>query len=197
MGRTHQAISSAPILTVGFVLLSILSFSWPGLTEFLRFDRQAVQGGEVWRILSAPLTHLSLSHLCWNLAAFLVFGATLEKITKSGLILVCGLTAVVSGIVCLCCHSELMYYGGASGLISGIVAYLGLLKWVEKDANRIFWLAILFLLILKIIFEVVARDPLFVIIDMNGVRLLSSSHVSGVVVAAGLFFLWQRKNSAT
>jgi len=195
MERANKTIISIPLLTVGFVFLSLASFLWPALAGFWRYDRQAVLGGEVWRILTAPLTHLSMSHLSWNLLAFFVFGSMLEKISRREFLLICGLTAVASGAVCLSCHPSLMYYSGASGLISGIVAYLSLLKWFTRDPHRSLWGVILFLLAVKVILEIVTQSSLFAIIDKDRVQLLSSSHISGVVVAAGLCFLWRRNHN--
>lgn len=51
------------LLTLFIVSLAITAYSFPQISSLFVYDRQAILGGELWRILTAPLVHFSASHL--------------------------------------------------------------------------------------------------------------------------------------
>lgn len=190
MERTQKLVSRFPagtlVLTISFVLI----FYCPGTIQLTLYDRQAILNGEFWRILTAPLTHFSVSHLLWNASVFTIFGAMLENISRKSLLTICLGTSLLSGLSYLFLSPELVYYGGISGVASGIVAYLGLNKVYSGAKSKRLWQLILILLILKIAVESVTNNPLFVSVDIPRFLVLPSAHLLGIVVAI-IYWLWE------
>ena len=97
-----------------------------------RFDRSALGGGELWRLLSGHLVHLGPSHLLLNLAGlglvWALVGARLTPITW----------AVAAGIITFVIDAGLWYlrpsldwYVGLSGLLHGLLV-LGMLVGLRE-----------------------------------------------------------------
>jgi rhomboid family GlyGly-CTERM serine protease len=177
-----------PIITLAPVLLSIVVFYRPDLFERFVYNRQAVLNGEIWRIFSAPLAHFSTRQLFWDLLVFSAFGYALENLSRRILLAILVLTAVFSGVIYLIFLPDLAYYGGLSGIATGIVAYL-CLRQITALEDKGLWVVILALLIIKITLEMVLARPLFAWDQNPGFALLPSAHLVGLGVAS---FVWIR-----
>lgn len=85
---------------------------------------------------------------------------------------------------------ELAYYGGISGIASGIVAYLAFKNIHSGSKSKRLWQFILFLLVLKPAVEIVIKNPIFVSTDDSfGFLVLPSAHLIGILVASACW-LW-------
>jgi rhomboid family GlyGly-CTERM serine protease len=65
-----KRVSPEPIYTVvgvSMALMVLLQAAAPEWRDMLRYDRQAVAGGEIWRLLSGNFVHLGWGHLALNL----------------------------------------------------------------------------------------------------------------------------------
>mgnify|MGYP000359681799 CR=1 FL=1 len=71
-------------LAIAFLVL-LLAFFEPVSSAYLRFDRELIDAGEIWRLFSAHFVHLSYTHMVGNLlAVFLVAyisGESLNNLT--------------------------------------------------------------------------------------------------------------------
>src|SRR5690606_33804241 len=61
----------APILALS-VAIVVLGIGGDVVREGARYERGALEAGELWRLLSAHLVHLGLGHLLLNLAALVL-----------------------------------------------------------------------------------------------------------------------------
>lgn len=70
----HGALPGHGWLVPGSVVLAalILLFTGDSGRAWLRFDRAAIAGGEVWRLLTGHLVHLGVSHTLLNLAGLVL-----------------------------------------------------------------------------------------------------------------------------
>lgn len=171
-----------PIITLALVLLSVVVFYRPDLFDQFVYNRQAVLNGEVWRIFSAPLAHFSMSQLFWDLLVFSAFGCALENLSRRILLAILVLTATFSGLIYLIFLPDLAYYGGLSGVTTGIVAYL-CLRQITAAKGKGLWGVILALLIIKIATEIIFDRPIFAWNPIPGFMLLPSAHLIGLGVA--------------
>lgn len=134
MGRRRFILRDANWLTAAcFALLLVaLSIAGPAALAFLRYERAAVLGGQVWRLASAHLVHADVAHLAWNLAgAALVWWLFADEFTRRGwiLVMVASTAAIDLGFIFL--EPQIEWYVGFSGVLHGCMA-AGLLAWLSK-----------------------------------------------------------------
>ncbi|WP_372679818.1 rhombosortase [Desulfosarcina sp.] len=181
------------ILTLFIVSLTMIAYRFPQFSDLLVYDRQAILGGELWRLLTAPLVHFSASHIFWNVAVFSVAGFTITAAGFRSFWLVCCFASVLPSIIFLLTLPELERYGGLSGLATGAVAYLCLCSAVKARKNRMLWLLILLSMGTKIIVEATIGTPIFVQTGKVPFRVLPSVHVFGYLAAlAAIIWSWPK-----
>ncbi|MHC4958470.1 MAG: rhombosortase [Planctomycetota bacterium] len=99
-------------------LLIVVGAALP--VEWLRYDREAVVHGQVWRLLSCHLAHDGLLHLAQNVATLLALGVFFhDKAVRPAVVLASAL-AVSLGILVFC--PDVPYYVGFSGALHGCAA---------------------------------------------------------------------------
>lgn len=123
------------------LLAGLLAFAnlMPG--ESMQYDRNAITGGEIWRLWTGQLCHWSILHLLGNLAAV----AALTVIAGKPLLRWLALLPVAAPLLSLTLLSllpELQRYRGLSGLVAvlvvgaamdgGVIGRLAALVWVAK-----------------------------------------------------------------
>jgi rhomboid family GlyGly-CTERM serine protease len=112
----------------------------------LRFDREGIAGGEVWRLVTAHLVHIGPSHLAMNLLALAILTVVLPALRTwrqwllvslaSALFIDCGLYFF---------HPSVAWYVGLSGVLHGIWS-AGVLLALQERRFEATPLAILLLL---------------------------------------------------
>jgi rhomboid family GlyGly-CTERM serine protease len=105
--------------------IAVLSFAvmvgglFPMLS--LRYERDGILAGEVWRVLTGHLVHLTWNHLLLNLGGlaliWLLFGRHLTS-AQWGIVIAASATGVSLGLMLL--HPDLHWYVGLSGLLHGM-----------------------------------------------------------------------------
>ncbi|APG28106.1 rhombosortase [Syntrophotalea acetylenivorans] len=180
-----------PLLTCLLVGASLLATLCPFLTDALVYDRQAVLGGDWWRLFTAPLVHFSGSHLGWNLLVFGVAGWAVEAAEYRFFWLVCALACGLPGPIYLLIAPELARYGGLSGVATAAVVFFCACSLFKLPKNRRIWLAILVLTGVKIAVEAVGGASVFVHSNEVSFRVLPSVHVVGYLGAIAVAFVCQ------
>ena len=51
--------------------LACLAFFMPGAASLLQYDRDCVEAGEIWRLITSHWTHWSAEHLVWDIVVFI------------------------------------------------------------------------------------------------------------------------------
>ncbi len=190
MAWPESLTSKLPVVTLFIVVISLITYGWPYLSELLVYDREAIFKGELWRIITAPFVHFSMSHLCWNVLVFGAAGWAIETQNSRGFWIVCGFSSLSAGLILLWAMPELIRYGGLSGLATGAVAYLCLYKLMTTGKDKFIWLTILILIGAKIIIEVTAANPIFVQTDTL-FHVLPAAHFLGCIGAI-IAVIWSR-----
>lgn len=105
----------------GFVLLLLgLGLAGELVNPWLRYDREAIAAGQVWRLVSCHLVHLNLWHLGMNLAGFLLCCYFFVDVyDRRQFLLWLGLTAPGVGLAIYFIDHAPGYYVGLSGLLHG------------------------------------------------------------------------------
>nr|WP_322784235.1 rhombosortase [Photobacterium obscurum] len=154
---------------------------WPSIQDWLAWDRNAIQDGEVWRILTGNLTHTNWPHMIMNSLALaiisFIFRTHFSVRLYSYLLLVLAIS-VGLGIFA----SEIQWYAGLSGVLHGLFGW-GAVKDIQAK-HKGGWL-LLAGLIAKVSWEQVfggsASSELLI-----GARVATEAHLSGAV--SGLLF---------
>lgn len=129
---------SAPLASAG-VALACAALAWApaAVIQHLAFDRQAILGGEIWRLWSAHLVHFSLQHALLDGAVFFFVASVAEHaIGTRRLGIALALGAPFIGLGLLAAVPGLAYYRGASGLATMAALLAGAALWRGSAARR-------------------------------------------------------------
>lgn len=126
-----------------FSLACVLIASLPEpVIEILQYHRVHILQGELWRLVSAHLTHLGWGHLIMNLAGFwlilALFPDTLPPVRC--LILLLLLTLGTSGGLWLF-SPEVSWYRGLSGILHGLLCWGALNQLRQQPSVSLFVIA--------------------------------------------------------
>lgn len=139
-------------LPVGLCLFSMTCQLFaPAATTVLRYQRSAIEAGQIWRLLTGNFVHLGWDHLLLNLAGllliWLLFGRLLS--TRQWLIVMTlSCTSVGTGLLLF--NPQLDWYVGLSGMLHGVFV-TGLLLNLRRG-YRLEWL-LLAALVVKLVWE--------------------------------------------
>jgi len=151
---------------------------------WLRYERDGILSGEVWRVITAHLVHMGWPHLMVNLGGllliWLIFGAMLS--TRLWLVVfIASALGVSAGLLAF--HPELRWYVGLSGVLHGMFvagALAGIFSGFRAE-----WL-LLALLVAKLAWEQI-QGPLPGTEDFVGGLVVVDAHLYGAI--AGLVTL--------
>ena len=191
--KTVTGRPAFPWLTILLSAAAGLAFAWPAAAAWLIYDRAAILTGQGWRLWTGHLVHYTPSHLFWNLAVFLPAGAWLERVFPRSARWFLLLAAPAISLVLLLGDTALQHYGGLSGIATGVLVLLALLRWRRNPRDPAwFWPGVLALVVVKAAVESTAHQPLFARFDA-GVRPVPLAHLAGIgwAIAAFLLVRWR------
>ncbi len=178
-----------PAISLILVATAVSAMPCDWLTTWLQYDRAAVDGGQLWRLLTCQLTHWSWDHLFWDTAALLFLGWVLEREDRRSLLICLGLSIVLIPAVVHFGLPELATYRGLSGIDSAVFVLLAVTLFCkcQADGDRLWtWACVAMLagFTAKVGFEVLSGGTLFV--DSEAARMLPVPlvHVVGGVLGA-------------
>jgi rhomboid family GlyGly-CTERM serine protease len=187
--ETRLTAMRPPLWTLLICAGAALIFGLPALRPLLIYDRAAIAHGELWRLVTGNLVHLSPAHLCFDLAAFFIAGAIIEVRGYSRFPVLCLTAATFIGIVLYCVEPAMYYYAGLSGVAMAAVAYLCLHGLTEKGAWRWLCAAALVGVTVKLWFELAFGKSLLSEVGAQEFVPMPLSHLVGTITALLLFVL--------
>lgn len=114
--------SSSHLLPLAIGALAFLAMAG-GLDAlyWLRYEREAILGGEVWRVLTGHLAHMGWAHLVVNLGGLLLIWLIFSRMLGTARwALVFGCCALGVSLGLLLFHPDLRWYVGMSGVLHGM-----------------------------------------------------------------------------
>lgn len=131
-------------LLAACTLLLLITLTGDVGRALLRYDRAALEHGELWRLVTAHLVHLDLHHALLNCLGLLLMWALFARdyTPRQWLAIVLGSMAVIDAGLTVW-DSTLSWYVGSSGALHGVMAAgtLAHLRRRERDG----WLLAAFL----------------------------------------------------
>ncbi len=113
-----------PFLSLDLGVLAVAVHAIPGATRLLQYDR-AAGSGEVWRWLTAHLTHFGANHLAWDVGALVALGWACERVSRARTALALTLAACAITPTVALWQPQFETYRGLSGLDSALGGLLG------------------------------------------------------------------------
>jgi rhomboid family GlyGly-CTERM serine protease len=174
------------LISILFGVVLMLSALQPLASDWLAFDRAALDGGQVWRIMTAHLVHLSITHTLGNtgglaLLAFIVRCDVAEE-NLAWLFLWCALV-VGSGLYLIA--PDLQRYVGLSGVLHGVLLVAPFLTPAYGRVPSLLFAAVI---VGKVLWE---QTPFYndqALMEVIGGRVETRAHLLGVV-AGGIWLL--------
>lgn len=118
----QQLGSWVPVLAIAAAALLLELFGDAG-REALRYERDALEAGEVWRLLTGHLVHLGWAHLWMNLAALgLIRLLVADAFSAADWIGASVASALGIGLGLYVLSPEVDWYVGLSGVLHGLIA---------------------------------------------------------------------------
>lgn len=166
-----------------------------GLVAYLRYDRLAIGGGEVWRLLTGHLVHLGGAHLAVNVAGLalvaLLVGRYLSLRAWGVTLAVCCL--VTAGGLWLL-SPDVRWYVGLSGVLHGLLV-TGAALAARHGPERTFNSLVLAIVGAKLLWEQFA-GPLPGTSRLSGGAVIVDAHLFGAIgglAVAGLLLMLRRR----
>lgn len=179
-----------PLLISALLILPmLLPVSWQ---DMLQYQRHGLQNGELWRLISGHLVHLSWGHLCMNLLGFwlihLLFFSGRKNPAGTYLVGLLLLTLTISAGLFLF-STSVDWYRGFSGVLHGLLIWALLVEIREHTLTNILWLA---LLLTKLTWEQFS-GPIPGSETLAQGRVIVDAHLYGGLSGA---LVWLLQNSA-
>lgn len=179
-----------------FAVAAALEFWGQPAREWLRYDREAIADGEIWRLLSGHIVHLGWSHLVLNGAGLLLIACLVAGHFSRRQWLAISLATIVGmdlGFWYL--QPQLSWYVGLSGLLHGLLA-AGTVSGLHRRQAE-FWIIAAFLLG-KLIYEQLL-GPLPGSEASSGGNVVVVAHLYGALsgALAGLWFGFRKSPASS
>jgi rhomboid family GlyGly-CTERM serine protease len=185
-----------PVWTLAICTIALAVFGVPQLEALLVYNREAIGQGELWRLVTGNLVHLSAAHLARDLIALLAAGALIENGRDRYFPLLCLASAVLIGAVLYLTEPHLVVYGGMSGIVTAAVVYLCLNGFGERSDYRWLCLAVLICLAIKTAVEVRGGASSFAVTSPKEFVVVPASHAAGAATAIVVFALANWRSGA-
>ena len=161
-------------------------------SPLLRYQRDALQAGEWWRLWSGHWVHLGSSHLLLNLLGLgLIWALVGRAMSVWAWLLFVSMLAPAISLSLYSWLPSLQWYVGLSGMLHGLLLIGALLLWWRGQAEAIL---LLLLLLAKLAWELWQGNEQ-AMDDLIGARVISEAHLYGAACAAiyaAVMFAWQR-----
>ena len=186
-------------ITLSLTALAILLATLPSSGDLLQWERGPQFLDDGWRVITGHFVHWSANHAFWDILVFAILAAICEQRSRSLLLLLLGVSALLISFGIRVFEPSIDSYRGLSGINTGLFTLVVLILLREKwRANERRWCYIACALLLglgvKTIFELVTGATLFVQIPTSEFEPLASVHLVGIAVGIATFGIYRIAN---
>ena len=177
-GVAVRRLRDSWVVVALLVVCALLALGGDELRDLARYERQAIEGGEYWRLVSGHLVHLGVGHLWPNLAATAIIGLLFEGVFRSAdwaRVGAASAAAIDLGLYAL--EPQVLWYVGLSGVLHGYVAAGALALLVRRDKLGV---VLAIGVAAKLVYEQVAGPVPFTAESVGG-PVVVAAHLYGVI----------------
>lgn len=178
-----------PVWTLLLCGVAAFVFSLPLVQAALVYNRAAIADGELWRLVTGNLVHLSTPHFLYDVTVLLVAGALIEMQRYRHFATLCLASGMLIGVALYLAKPGIIVYGGLSGVVTAAVTYLCLHGVREGGAWRRLCLLVLACLLAKLGAELALGTSLALGAETPGFVPVPLSHAVGAATALLLYVL--------
>jgi len=182
-----------PLYTLLISLTCVIVYNSEVLSSLLIYDRLGIINGELWRFFSSIFVHLSLSHLLYNVMAFMFLAYFVEQKNKYIFLFIIIFMVSFNGMFLFIFEDDMMYYGGISGVNYAFLFYLVLSFDYPSRGWKRFSQLILIILIVKLFMELCNCSLTLEYLEKEAFRVSSLSHALGILSAWAMYMFEKRK----
>jgi rhomboid family GlyGly-CTERM serine protease len=179
-------------------LVTLIGLFGSDMTLWLRFDRNAILSGEIWRIFTGHFAHLSWTHLLLNLLGLVLIWGLFDRHlpTKRWLHTII-FNAFGISLLLLIVDSQLLWYVGLSGVLHGMfmVGCMYDLRSGRWD-SKLLLLAFIGKILWEQIQQVISDTPSMVNELIGGVVAIDA-HLFGAIMGLVTYFVFRRVDGRT
>ena len=165
---------------VALMVLLGLGHEW--VNPWLRYDREAVEAGQVWRLVTCHLVHLNVWHMAMNLTGFLLCSYFFNDLLTRKLVWVwLSVSTLTVGLAFYFIDTGLQWYVGLSGILHGLLIICLLTGW---RGNPVLHSVVLVAVVGRLIWE---HTPDYDVNYLQGVihgRVYVNAHMYGSLTGA-------------
>jgi len=163
------------------VFLTFLLEYFSSFTQsFLRYERQSILDGELWRLISAHFVHGSWEHFFMNIFALIILWSLFKNLfSVLEWFLLTFVSALGISLLFVVFMEHLSWYVGFSGVLHSIVVF-GSIVEISKGKKEFF--VLLIFVIVKILMEQFYGSYLDRVLADESVVV--NAHLFGVIVGA-------------
>ena len=178
-GSSGAAVACILVAT----LILLLATGGDCARDALGLDREGLQAGQAWRLVSGHLVHLGWLHACLNLAGFVLIVLAFWREFSAAHWLWIGLASALTidaGLLLI--DPPIEWYVGLSGILHGLVAAgaIGL----YGDGRRIAAMTVIGAVTAKLAWEAVS-GPMPYTAELVGGPVVVEAHLFGALGGAG------------
>jgi len=130
----HRKAGRTPCASLLLIGTAAVFFCWPALAAHFQYDRAAIAGGQLWRLVSGHWTHYSFDHFTWDVLAFAALAVVSEQRSRARFLVCVVTSALAISVAVWLMHPNMQIYRGLSGIDSALFAFVAAGMW--HDGNR-------------------------------------------------------------
>jgi rhomboid family GlyGly-CTERM serine protease len=175
-----------------FLFVICFSLQSAGMVSTLQFDRELIDQGQYWLLLTGHLVHLNWAHWALNMAGLVIVAVFFSPYgTVLDWLFVLVFSALVVGLGLYWLHPGLIWYVGLSGVLHGLFVY-GAIREIRFYPFSGYVLVLL--LAGKLLWEYM-NGALPGSEEMVGGRVLVEAHLYGAIAGLAAVFLTRSLHS--
>jgi rhomboid family GlyGly-CTERM serine protease len=189
----RKTLGTWPVL-IAAVACALLGAVAHAVNPFLEYRREALEGLQLWRLLTAHAAHLGVAHGALNGAALVLIwriGRDTTSLREWAWLLLGAAAAVDAGLYWL--SPDVEWYVGASGVLHGLLGGVAVLM-LDRAARR-FGAALLAAIVAKLAWEQVSGGAMTTA-ALSDAPVVTVAHLYGAiggVAAAGVLCVVARR----